>query len=510
MDNVSFTFQLVGFQKSSRQPAYLTLAARSHVIITDEPFVEPHLTTVQRLNKCACSTNTPLLTVDSALEVPARLVPSSALRRGASYYKKVTRPDFKRRCSQPYPKLPHEVLQRLQAMEKDLSSSERAEKLHLPKHLFFSVSAALQSQSHSELLTGCTFLDHDVKSQRSHTRGGQIAAKERWRSFITSGGLSKYHKTRNNPLADGGVARISCYLNLGMLSPFQVSRDCGSGGGSGSGGAAGRSKFLDEFEGWRSLSYCYCFHTPQHRISAAQALPSWSYQTLLKHAGDHRGGSGSSSAALPSLERMANGETGQELWDLCQKCLVRTGELHNNLRMTWGKEVLRWTRGPEESYRVLLHLNDHFALDGLSPPSICGILWCLGLFDGPKQETAIYGKVRERSAARVSSRYDMKRLREKCLVRQVASVSHGNSGNRGSLMRAFQRCTSSSQKKVEKEEDEDQSVSERGGTENNDRSGDISSDDKPTVKESLKRKREQGTVRTLDHLFKRQEVQKGQ
>ena len=51
-----------------------------------------------------------------------------------------------------------------------------------------------------------------------------------------------------------------------------------------------------------------------------------------------------------------------------------------------GKTVVHWqaTKGAtEESLLQLCCLNDRFALDGLSPPSYGGVLWCYGWQDKP-------------------------------------------------------------------------------------------------------------------------------
>ena len=167
---------------------------------------------------------------------------------------------------------------------------------------------------------------------------------------------------------------MSAYLNLGMCSPFTVTRDVLRAVKRNRSGGA--SKFLDELGVWRGISYAWCYHNPRHRVSAKDALPYWAFRTLSEHANDH--------GEPFELSRLESSNTGTLLWDICQRSLCLHGELHNNLRMTWGKEVLRWTSGPELAYSYLLHLNDKFALDGLSPCSITGILWCLGWGDSPK------------------------------------------------------------------------------------------------------------------------------
>ncbi|MEL6713374.1 MAG: NAD(P)-binding protein, partial [Planctomycetota bacterium] len=80
------------------------------------------------------------------------------------------------------------------------------------------------------------------------------------------------------------------------------------------------------------------------------------------------------------------------------------------LRMTWGKALLEWTRGPEECLARLLDLNHRYALDGRDPSSYGGILWCLGQFDKPfPPEGPIRGTVRERTTHVHATRLDVRR-----------------------------------------------------------------------------------------------------
>merc|ERR1712031_78568 len=84
---------------------------------------------------------------------------------------------------------------------------------------------------------------------------------------------------------------------------------------------------------------------------------------------------------------------GDKAWDGMQRYLVETGELHNNARMGWGKAICKWAADPQEAVDMLVELNNKFALDGHAPPSYGGLLGCLGLFEGPKQEGKVLGRV---------------------------------------------------------------------------------------------------------------------
>lgn len=72
------------------------------------------------------------------------------------------------------------------------------------------------------------------------------------------------------------------------------------------------------------------------------------------------------------------------------------GELHNNLRMKWGKAFLPWQATPDEAIAACCHVNHRYALDGCDPCSYGGILWCFGLFDKPMgaDSTPIFGSLR--------------------------------------------------------------------------------------------------------------------
>jgi len=106
------------------------------------------------------------------------------------------------------------------------------------------------------------------------------------------------------------------------------------------------------------------------------------------------------------LEQFEAADTHDELWNAAQTELVRTGVIHNYLRMLWGKKVLEWTESPAEAYRILEHLNNKYALDGRDPNSYTGILWCFGLFDRPwPPERPVFGNVRYMSSANTARKF---------------------------------------------------------------------------------------------------------
>lgn len=223
------------------------------------------------------------------------------------------------------------------------------------------------------------------------TLGGSRAGYARWQGFLEKG-IRKYAARRNDPC--GGVSsRMSAYLHYGMVSPMRLAREAN---------ALGAEKYLDELLIWRELAYGYCFYRKDY--DAYSTLPAWAQETMRQHSRDPR-------EAIYSWETLARGKTSDALWNACQRSLLKHGELHNNVRMTWGKAVAMWTRSGEEALGMLIDLNHRFALDGRDPASYGGILWCLGQFDRPfYPEQPVLGTVRGRSTREHLQRLDLQQF----------------------------------------------------------------------------------------------------
>ena len=241
-------------------------------------------------------------------------------------------------------------------------------------------------ESIPELVASCE-VDHTV-SPVHHTPGGSVAGLQRWKKFRDEK-LGSYESKRSDPLAEN-TSRLSAYLHFGHVSPFLIAREAST---------AGAKKFLDELLVWRELAWHVCLHHPDHETVAA--LPAWARDTLRAHERDGR-------HSLPSNEQFARAQTGDLLWDAAQRQLLAHGELHNSVRMTWGKAVLQWTRTAQETLSTLIELNHRYALDGRDPASYGGILWCLGAFDRPfSPEVPILGSVRPRPTSEQRLRFDV-------------------------------------------------------------------------------------------------------
>ena len=349
-------------------PHLKTVSARAALIVTEDMPVAPLRGWTEAL---ARQTTVPILAVDTACVVPMQLVGKPYERAFA--FRNATKRLYEERVS------------------RTTASIEPKITAGIPDQLPFE-PVNLQTAEIPELVSQCE-IDHSI-GPVPHTVGGSVAGYERWEAFKANG-LTGYAKLRNNPLADG-VSRMSPYLHYGMVSPMRIARETAGLDGD------GPEKFLDELLIWRELAYTFCYYREDH--GNISALPPWALATLSQHAIDPR-------PALFSWEALARGRTGDALWDAAQRSLLVHGELHNNVRMTWGKAILNWTRDAETALATLIDLNHRYALDGRDPASYGGILWCLGQFDRPfDPPRPIFGTVRWRCTTEHAKRLDTRRL----------------------------------------------------------------------------------------------------
>jgi hypothetical protein len=357
-----------------RGPHLVTLAERAAVVITEDFPVPP----VDRWTRALAERveGTPVLAVDTACILPMRLVRKAPDR--AFRFRKATEKARNERLGRPWEDVPP------------------AGPAFVPKDLPYT-PVDLAEADLPALVAECE-IDHAV-APVAHTRGGSRAGYARWRRFVDGGGLARYAKVRNNALERDGVSRMSAYLHYGMVSPFRIAREAAAAE------TKGADKYLDELLVWRELGHAWCFHTAA--VDRVEALPGWARDTLEDHEADRR-------PALPSWETLARGRTGDGLWDAAQRWLLTQGELHNNVRMTWGKALLQWTPDATGAMRMLEDLNHRYALDGRDANSYAGLWWCLGLFDRPHEPPRkVLGTVRPRPTGEHARRLDVRKYARK-------------------------------------------------------------------------------------------------
>ena len=243
----------------------------------------------------------------------------------------------------------------------------------------------------AKLVAECD-IDHDVKPSKKY-KGGTIAAKERLDLFIKNI-LPDYDKTRSKPDRDGS-SRLSSYLHFGFISPLEIALAVTDAKAS----EDAKDAYLEELIVRRDLSFNFTRHNKTY--DSLGSLPDWVHNTMREHAADER-------QVVYSLEDMESANTHDELWNAAQREMVATGEMHNYVRMLWGKNVIAWTKSYEEAFAILEHLNNKYCLDGRDPNSYAGILWCFGKHDRPWMERPVFGMIRYMTSGNTGKKFDSK------------------------------------------------------------------------------------------------------
>ena len=342
------------------------LAARAAVVVTDH---FPTAGVAERAQRFADRVNCRVLAVDSV-----GVIPSAAFHK-EEYAARTIRPKIAK------------------LLEHSLEPvDDRPPKRAVPPSLLASLGVDWLDIAHCDVaseVARCE-IDHDVRAVA--TRGGLSHARIRLDGFA-SDGLRHYTVRRRNPSDDGGSSRLSPYLHNGMISPLEVVSAVRRHAS-----AAQSEAFLNEMLTWRELSLNFCLRNPTPGSLAA--LPDWVRRSMDAHAGDER-------EVTYTLDELDLGATHDPIWNAGQRELLETGQMHNVVRMLWGKSVITWAPTYEKALAWLLHLNNKYGLDGRDPNSFAGIQWCFGKFDRPFASRPVWGTIRPMSLDRAHAKYDV-------------------------------------------------------------------------------------------------------
>jgi len=247
----------------------------------------------------------------------------------------------------------------------------------------------------ARLVSECA-IDHSVEASPVY-HGGTKNGRKRLKKFLKDI-LPDYDEARNRPEKDGS-SRLSSYLHFGFLSALEIALAVKNAK------APQKSKdaYLEELIVRRELAYN--FTRFNEKYDSLEALPAWAQKTMREHIDDER-------EVLYSLEELEAGTTHDELWNAAQREMVATGEMHNYVRMLWGKNVIGWTKSYEEAFAVLEHLNNKYCLDGRNPNSYAGILWCFGKHDRPWMTRPVFGMMRYMTSGSTGKKFDSKKYIE--------------------------------------------------------------------------------------------------
>ena len=218
---------------------------------------------------------------------------------------------------------------------------------------------------------------------------GTPAARAHLDDFLER--ASTYDDDRNE-YASKDTSMMSPYLHYGQISPVHVAYELQDRLGDGA------EPYLEEMVVRRELAMNFVEHCADY--DSYSGLPDWARESLDDHEGDER-------EDVYTATELENGETDDEVWNAIMGEIRERGWVHNQLRMYWGKQFVRWTNTPDHAYRTLLDINNRWFLDGRDPSSYANVGWCFGLHDQGFQERDVSGKVRPFTTAALKRKDDL-------------------------------------------------------------------------------------------------------
>lgn len=214
-------------------------------------------------------------------------------------------------------------------------------------------------------------------------KGGHTAGMKVFTDFMKTK-FNRYSDLRNDPDEDV-LSNLSPYLHFGQLSTYKIIKQVYDNSDK-----KNLDIFLNEIFVWKETSEHYCYHEPNYD-NINGALP-WAKQSLLDHTQDKR-------EHLYDYETLKLGKTSDDFWNAAQKELLLTNKIHGYARMYWSKEIVKWTKTPQDAISICIKLNDTYSIDGNDPCGYMGIMWSIcGNMDRGYKDRKCCGKIRPMNA----------------------------------------------------------------------------------------------------------------
>ncbi len=256
----------------------------------------------------------------------------------------------------------------------------------------------LNSNSVDEIISNLE-IDKSVKAVSEFYQGGYENAQKFLKIFIEMK-LPHYKEFRSDPTRDF-QSELSPYIHFGQISTLQILLEILKNYDLKDENV---QTFINEAVIWRELARNFCFYNSLY--NQYDGIPVWAKATLEEHLKDKR-------EFIYSLEDFEFAKTHDPYWNAAQIQLLKTGKMHNYMRMYWAKKLIEWTKHPKDAFDFACYLNDKYELDGRDPNGYAGISWCFGTHDRPWFERNIFGKVRYMNDKGLERKFEMKKYLEK-------------------------------------------------------------------------------------------------
>jgi deoxyribodipyrimidine photo-lyase len=227
--------------------------------------------------------------------------------------------------------------------------------------------------------------------------GGQSEAFNRLNHFI-------HHKInayieRNEPHLQI-TSTLSPYIHYGMISTQRMMLIVLEGVTEGKVTQEAYDAFFEQLIVRRELAFNYVFYL-NHYTSFESITEPWAYITMEEHKDDPK-------PFIYSLEQLIEAKTHDIYWNAAMQEMIKTGYMHNYMRMYWAKKIIEWSHTFKEAYEHTIYLNNLYFIDGRDPISYGSVAWNYGKHDRAWNERPIFGKLRYMNAQGLERKFDMK------------------------------------------------------------------------------------------------------
>lgn len=230
----------------------------------------------------------------------------------------------------------------------------------------------------------------------THFKGGYTEAQRRLKRFIEV--KANDYPDRNEP-GKHITSTLSPYIHFGQLSTQRIILACKDALLKGIIHEAAYDAIVEQVFVRRELAFNYTYYNPGYDQFETMTEP-WAYQTMKDHEHDPR-------AYVYSKEQLELAQTHDPYWNAAMQEMVKSGYMHNYMRMYWAKKIIEWTTDVKSAYEITTYLNNTYFLDGRDPNSYAGIAWNYGKHDRAWTERPIFGKLRYMNDKGLERKFDM-------------------------------------------------------------------------------------------------------
>lgn len=245
-------------------------------------------------------------------------------------------------------------------------------------------------------------IDKTVMPSESYI-GGRSAAIKQLNEFIAQ---RLFNYVNSNDPSTFYTSRLSMYLHYGQISSIEIIKEVLNQSSIYDISQDNIDGYIEQLLVRRELAYNYVSYQKNYD-QFEFSTEKWAYQTMEKHLFDYR-------EYLYTRTQYEAFETHDPYFNAAMKEMIKTGYMHNYMRMYWAKKIIEWSATYSEAFYTIQYLNDKYFIDGRDANGYASIAWCFGKHDRAWGERPIFGKLRYMNANGLKRKFNIEQYVEDC------------------------------------------------------------------------------------------------